>query len=340
MKIKNVDLFLGNFKPKVRKIVRVVPAVAIAATMAMTPLTAHAAVPNEEILGDLQVQEDRTDIKREDAYQMAEYFDGYDNYGCVTISLEDLEKAIEMSDLLNATMPPEWDNVNTTRNEILNLDVYSLYTEYQYNPDYFARAHQGERSAIDGYLTFGTHTVASLIKEELAHLITSLLHEQGYQVTNYPVVMVTENEVSCVVGINGCVQKFILHGEKIEDVKRLCTGLDYHYNTAMASIDGSSPYYENTFAYNGVRSTNGESVWLSLGNSEIKGEIREAIALIRVIEDRRTLEMVTDDPLGYRTISAEEALALRNMGYNIPDLNNVRVQDIYVNTVPSLEYNK
>ena len=152
--------------------------------------------------------------------------------------------------------------------------------------------------------------------------------------------MVTENEVSCVVGINGCVQKFILHGEKIEDVKRLCTGLDYHYNTAMASIDGSSPYYENTFAYNGVRSTNGESVWLSLGNSEIKSEIREAIALTRVIEDRRTLEMVTDDPLSYYTISAEEALQLRNMGYNIPDLNNVRVQDIYVNTVPAIEYNK
>ena len=161
---------------------------------------------------------------------------------------------------------------------------------------------------------------------------------QGLEITNYPVIMVTENQVSCVVGINGCVQKYNLYGEKMEDVKRLCTRLDYHYDTAMASIDGSSSFYENTFAYNGVRSTNGESVWLSLGNDEIKNELREAIGFARMLDRRESLEFTTDDPQAYSLLSPEEALELRNMGYNIPDLNNVRVQDIYVVTVPNVDY--
>ena len=338
MKLKNFDLYLEHFKPSMKKITKAVPAVALAATMAFTPITAHAAVPNSEILGDLQVQEDRTDIKREDAHQMAEYFDGYDEYGCTTVTLEDLSKAIEMSDVLNATMPPEWDNVNTTRNEVLNLNVYDLYEEFQNTGNWFAQNHQGDRSAIDGYLTFGTHTASSYIKEQLARLIASLIAEQGLEITNYPVIMVTENQVSCVVGINGCVQKYNLYGEKMEDVKRLCTRLDYHYDTAMASIDGSSSFYENTFAYNGVRSTNGESVWLSLGNDEIKNELREAIGFARMLDRRESLEFTTDDPQAYSLLSPEEALELRNMGYNIPDLNNVRVQDIYVVTVPNVDY--
>ena len=340
MKIKNINLYLENFKPKAKKIVRAVPAIAMAASMILTPMTAYAAVPNNEILGDAQVAEDRSYIKAQDGIEIADYFDGYDNYGCAIVTLEDIEKAIQMSDILNATMGDELDDINTTRNEVLGLDIYGLYNEYQHNSNRFARRHQDDRSAIDAYLTFSTHTVTTHVKDQLANIIASLIKVQGQNLTVYPYVTINSNEVSCVVGINGVTKKIVLHGDKIDELRNQCNSLEYHYNMALCSINGSSPYYEDTFAYNGVRSTTGESVWLSMGNQGLKDELRTAIASARELDTREALEFTTPDPFAYRYMPYEEALNLQQKGYYIPDLYHVEIQDVYVNPAPRMDFNK
>ena len=42
----------------------------------------------------------------------------------------------------------------------------------------------------------------------------------------------------------------------------------------------------------------------------------------------------------YRYLSYEEALELQGQGFYVPDLNHVVVQDITINRVPKMEYNK
>ncbi len=340
MKIKNLNLHLENFKPNAKKLTRVIPTAFLVASLALTPVTAQAAVSNDDIYGDAQVQEDRTEIKLNDGIEIAEYFDGYDYYGCTTVSLEDIEKAIVMSDVLNVANNGNLENINTTRNEVMGLNIYDLYNEYQADSNRFAYAHQQDRSAMDAYLTFGSNTVVTHIKDELSNLIASLINEQGQQVTMYPLIIINDNEVSCIVGINGVTQKIVLHGEKIDEIQYQCNGLTRHYNIAMCSINGVSPNYEDTFAYNGVRKTTGESVWLSLENQGLKEELRVALASARELENREALELTTEDPFAYRYLSYEEALELKNQGFYIPDLYHVVVQDITINRVPSMEINK
>jgi len=340
MKIKNLNLHLENFKPNAKKLTRVIPTAFLIASFALTPVTAQAAVSNDDILGDAQVQEDRTDIKTNDGVEIAEYFDGYDYYGCATVSLEDIEKAIIMSDVLNAANNGNLEDINTTRNEVMGLNIYDLYNEYQADSNRFAYAHQQERSAMDAYLTFSSKTVVTHIQDELSNLVASLITEQGQQVTMYPIVIINNNEVSCIVGINGNTQKIVLHGEKVNELQYQCNGLMRHYNIALCSINGISQNYEDTFAYNGVRKSTGESVWLSLENQGIKEELRTAIASARELETREALELTTEDPYAYRYLSYEEALELQGQGFYVPDLNHVVVQDITINRVPKMEYNK
>ncbi len=337
MKIKNLNLHLENFKPNAKRVLKAIPGAVLIASLALTPVSAQAAVSNNDITGDAYIAEDRTNIKAQDGYDIATYFDGYDEYGCTTVTLEDLRKAIEMSDTLGVVNGFVTDGINTTKQEVLGLNIYDLYNDYQYNPTQFAYDHVEDRSAIDAYLTFGTHTVSTLIKEEIARDIASLVVEQGLNLTMYPTVIVNENEVSCIVGVNGETQKYTLHGETIEDIKYQCSTMDFHYNKAICSISGTSDQYENTFAYNGVRTSTNESVWLSLENSEIKQELRSAIDFAEAISERESLEFTTPDPFAYYTLTYDEALELRNQGFNISDLYNVRVQDIYVNNVPKLQ---
>ena len=155
---------------------------------------------------------------------------------------------------------------------------------------------------------------------------------QGQNLTVYPYVTINSNEVSCVVGINGVTKKIVLHGDKIDELRNQCNSLEYHYNMALCRINGFSPYYEDTFAYNGVRSTTGESVWLSMGNQGLKDELRTAIASARELDTREALEFTTPDPFAYRYMPYEEALNLQQRGYYIPDL--------YVNPAPRMDFNK
>lgn len=338
MKIKNFEMFLENLKPKARKLARIAPTAVVIAGLAMTPITAEAAVRNDEILGDAQVQEDRQNIKYHDAYLMNSYFYGYDEYGCVTVSLDSLCQAMEMSDALNLYNAGNLELINTTRDEVLGLNVPGLYQEFQANPYGFAATHQEDRAAMDAYITFGTRTVETAMRDEIASRVYGYLIAQGKNVTVYPYVTITKGEVSCMYEVNGQAEKIVLYGDRIEDIKSQYLNLDQHYNMALHSINGTSDDYENQFAYNGVRKGTGESVWLSIGSDDLKGELREAIEFTRGLQNAQSYDIVPGNSDEVYLLNPSEAQSLREQGYHIPDVNNVRVNVAYLRNALTLEH--
>ena len=74
----------------------------IAALIVGAPTVAHADVPASNIVGDAETWEDRSDIKVQDGVDIRDYFEGYNRYGESYVTEDEVRKAIELSDALNA----------------------------------------------------------------------------------------------------------------------------------------------------------------------------------------------------------------------------------------------
>ena len=327
-KISDID-----FKTGAKKVLATV--VLTTVMLSQTISVAHAAVPAENIIGDLQVSEDRTSIKRQDAQDIFSYFYGFDAYGNQTISIEEIEKAIELSDVLNDYFFDSVIYTNTTKNEVLSLDIdamYEDYTEatqdYRYNDVEFCEANLENKPAIDAYITFACGTISNNLKSIIANKVNSVIATEGFKMTSNPKVLTMNNKLYVVLEIEGQAQVFEVTGTISNEIVSLCNTLDNHSQIALNNIGGYSNEYENTFAYNGIDKYTNESVWLSFPDTEKQQEITKGIEYYKNILNDEEYNLTSNDPGAKRQLTEEEQTILRNLGYDEYQISNAVSREI------------
>ncbi len=293
-----------------------------ALVLASTPI-AHAAVEANNIIGDAQIAQDRTTIKLTDARDISLEFYGFDKYGNQTITMDEIRKAIELSDILNGYFFDGVAYTNTTKQEVLDLDVDKLYEEYiiaRYNrvdkTEEFCINHLEDKPAIDAYITFACKTVANNIKNEIASILQSDFKANRYYITQDAKTLISNNSLYVVIEVNGQTQIVELIGEHAADVVTLVSGLETHANTALLNLAGLSSEYENTFAYNGVEANTNESVWLSFPDENKQEKLESGIKLYEELSTGHTYEIFTNVQTTDRHLTEAEKDMLRKLGYD------------------------
>lgn len=312
----------------------------VAAMMVSMPSVAHADVPAAYIVGDAELSEDRTYIKKQDGIDIRNYFEGYDIYGYSNVSEDEIRKAIELSNVLNAYYLSPLYYTNTTKNEILSLDVDGIYNEYITAPNdngyqAFCDNNLVNKPAIDAYTLFACGTVSRNIKNTIANEIYSIIYnEHPYSEITYPTIIVNDSEAYAVFTVDGTVQKVTLLGDIIDTIKTICPALDNRYNMALNNLSGLSNDYEDSFAYNGVDRYTKESVWLSFPDDSRKTDLTTALDLSTKIYNSDNCEISIEAPTSSLTLSKEEKKELRNLGYNHSELKYATKRNASINSVP------
>lgn len=327
---------------------KVVATIAIAATLmvATTPLV-HAAVPAENIVGDAQITEDRTEIKIDDAQDIHKEFYGFDKYGNQTITMADIKKAIELSNILNGYYFDAVEYTNTTKNEVLDLDVDKMYEQYliakygkKDRTSEFCAKNLENKPAVDAFITFSCGTVSNNIKQVVGQKVNEVIANEGFKMTQSPRVIITNTSLYVAVEVQGQTQLIELNGEAVEEIIYMCNSLDNHYNIALNNVAGYSDYYENTFAYNGVDSTTSHSAWLSLPDSEKQEEILAAITTYENLGNEYCYEVICENPDETSRLSKYEQELLRDLGYDRVQVRNAVKRDAVLQEVLQIRLSK
>ncbi len=322
-------------------------ALAVAITSALTLATApavYAAVPASNIVGDVQVTEDRAPIKEQDAKDIHGEFCQYDKNGNAIVDVEEIRKAIELSDALNGYYFDELYFTNTNKKEVLGLDIDSLYNDYLYalsrnRQENFCFNNMNSKPAIDAYITFSCGTVANGIKSELSERICAVLTDEGYEITAAPRLTVSNNKLYAVVGISTGIRVIELKGDQVPEIISLVGKVNAHYNTALNNIAGYSNKYESSFAYNGVDMYTGESVWLSFADDTKQENLEGALSLYESLSNDKAVVLECEDPtITYRP-SRKEVQMLQNLGYTDIQARSARVSEATI-TLLDLSYTK
>jgi hypothetical protein len=219
-KIAQIDYKTGA--KKAAKIVTIVTALAV------LPTVATAAVPAENIIGDAQVAEDRSVIKTTDARDITKEFYGFNKYGNQTITMDEVRKAIELSDILNGYFFDPVLYTNTTKEEVLSLDIDKLYEEYiiaRYNDQdrtaEFCQRHLEDKPAIDAYVTFVCGTVSNNIQASVAEFYKDINRRNEKEENEFAIEYAEiKNEEKCPLcgTLNDADSKFCSRcGEKLKD---------------------------------------------------------------------------------------------------------------------------
>ncbi len=303
MKIKNLSLEQGLKKNKKWNVIRSTGAALIIAGMLSTPV--YACVPQENIKGDLEYNVDRSAIKLSEANTLDNLFN---NCTERQISLEEIKKAIILSDALNEYYPGPTELSNTDLDEIVGLDINELYREYNRalkrgRENNFCKEHIKELAAIDAFTLFSCRTVSNNLKNTIENRLAEIISSEGIIITVWPNVTINEFETFAIVGTNRGYIRYNLEGPVIDRVRNAYLFLNSQYNTAISNINGTSPYFDNAFVYNGVNSKTGMSVYLSFGDSERKDNLSEAMTLSDIISNPESIEI---SKVGATTINFSE----------------------------------
>lgn len=324
-----------------------VAATLVVALMLGGATVAHAAVPAQNVIGDAQVTEDRSMIKMTDAQDIQRAFYGFNEYGNQTITMDEIRKAIELSNVLNGYYFDSVEYTNTTKAEVLNLNIDKMYEEYiiaRYNEvdrtADFCASHLEDKPAVDAYITFACSTVANNIEKALATKINAVIANEGFAMTSSPRTIINNGHLYVSVEVNGQTQIVELTGEAAADIVTMIQGLDHHTNTALNNISGYSNEYENTFAYNGIEVNTNESVWLSFPDETKQTRIESGIQTYEKLNDEFSYEVTSENPLAYRELTGEEKRMLRDLGYDKVQVNNAIRREAQLNKVLEQTYTK
>ncbi|MGN1372117.1 MAG: hypothetical protein ACI4XM_07590 [Candidatus Coprovivens sp.] len=334
-----------DYKTGAQKVAR--SATLVVALMLAGTSVAYASVPAQNIIGDAQISTDRTQIKMTDAQDIRRAFYGFNKYGNQTITMDEIRKAIELSDTLNSYYFDVLDYTNTTKNEVLSLDVDKMYDEYliaKYGQvdktTQFCQKHLEDKPALDAYITFACGTVANNLEKSIATKMNSVIESEGRKTTSSPKTIINNGNLYVIVEVEGQTQLIELTGIATADLVSLITNLHYHTDTAVNNIAGASPTYENTFAYNGVEMNTNESVWLSFPDEQKQERIENGIQLYELLEDGYGYEITSEDPIFSRELTKEEKEMLRSLGYDQIQTNNAVRKEALLNKVLEQTYTK
>lgn len=300
----------------------------------------HAAVPVENIIGDSQLTEDRTKIKAKDVQDVVLKFYGYNKNGRSIVSMTDIRKAIELSDILNDYFFDTVEYTNTTKEEVLNLDIEKIYQEYiiakygkEDKSNDFCRAHLEDKPAIDAYITFACGTVAKNIENTLANKINTIMVSEGHNMTSSPRTIIDNENLYVVVEVDGQTQLIELTGESVKDITTIISNLYNHTKIALNNIAGTSAKYENSFAYNGVDKYTNESVWLSFPDDTKQERIEEGIQTYEGLEYGYGYELINEKPEVSGKLTSAEKQMLRVLGYDKIQVDQAIKKETSINKV-------
>lgn len=315
----------------------------IAALMVGAPTVAYADVPASDIIADADAWGDRAAIKAQDGTDVRNYFEGYNKYGESYVTDDEIRKAIELSTALNTYYLSPLYYTNTTKEEVLSLDVDDLYGDYTYavsrdRSRKFLDNNLSNKPAIDAYTLFACGTVSRNLKNGLASTVYGIIVSEYGNAVSYPNIVINSNEAYAIFTINGTIQKVNLYGDLVDSIKASCVSLDTRYNTGLNNLSGYSNTYENSFAYNGVDTYTGESVWLSFPDDERKSDLTTALDLSSVMTDANNYETSIDAPSSATALSDYEKEELRKMGYSYDSLRYATERNAYLSTSPKLQY--
>lgn len=256
----------------------------LALVSSLTPV-AYAEVNADNIIGDTETVEDRSVAKSNDMISIINRFKGIDLYGNPLVTVEDVKKAIELSNALNSFYYDQVAFTNTKPSEVTSLNVRRLYQTYNQsrnsgNPNAMANFcinNLTNKPAIDAFITFGAGNVADSLKACVATRLYSELTANGATVNFGPAIVINENEFYALAEVNGSLKKIVFLGEECEKIQNLYTYLESTYQTALNNIAGYSDCHDLSFMYNGIEYTTNESAWLSLPDDDKKEMIQLGI---------------------------------------------------------------
>lgn len=309
-----------------KKAGKCISALALATTLAFAiPTTAAAQVDVQNIIGEEQVSVDRSEIKRNEAMTMHQYFTGYDYYGDPHVYPEQIRQAIELSNALNAYNNYDANAYSNTRlGEVLGLDITGMYNEYVYDSQFggqrFGANNIGNKPAVDAYLNFSCGTISNNMKANLAQAVYTSLLNQGVNVTEYPSVRFINGKLFAMTAVDGYVTMIELKTRGFEEITNTCMALDHRYAVCFNNAAGISREYFNSFCYNGIDAVTNESAWYSNGDDELKAMLSNALDLSERMDYSLNVNVRADQMLF--VYDAQELQALRDMGYSDFVLNN------------------
>ena len=267
----------------------------------LTTTTAYASVPAADIVGDLEYSKDRSYIKENEYQDIVDYFNGYDKKGNAYVTSDSIKKAIELSDLLNGYYFDPLYYTNTTKDEVIDLDIDRIYERYTETNNIvkFCNNNLENKPAIDAYITFACGNAANNIKSAIANRVYNVLLSEGRTINEYPSVYITDTEIFAVTKVNNVLQKIELSGDAVSEIVYLYNALNDRYEKAINNIGGYSNRYDDSFAYNGVnskdKSKNKESVWLSLPDDVKKTDLTNAITLVENLDFQENYTLECED---------------------------------------------
>lgn len=293
--------------------------ISLATILATAPTNVKASVPAENIIGDLQYDEDRTEVKQNDYQEIRSYFTGYNSNGEFNASLQNITKAIELSNAYNNYFFDLVDYTNTTKDEVLNLDIEKLYDEYYESiidgtEESYCRSNLNIKPAVDAYITFACGTVSNSIKLNIASKIGNIIKDYGYDV-RINKITISENEAKVIATIDERLQVIELNGEALEEIQAMCTTLTNTYSTATQNIGGYSNEYDNSFAYNGIDKETKASVWLSFPDDTKKANLTEGIEIAEKILAEEGLSFYWDNAIA-TNLTEEDIELLTDLDYS------------------------
>lgn len=313
----------------------------LVAAFMLTPTVANAEVPSDCIIGDLETTEDRTRTKIADSKEIIYLFDGFDRYGNQTITMDEIEKAIELSDILSNFFNDPVEYTNTKPSEVTNLDINSIYNYYlevrdSSNPEdmyYFCINNLPNKPAIDAYITFSYGTVSNNIKKNLATQVEQIFTDLGYKITAESEVVCKKDEMYILVETNGRLQKVILSGDGYQELRDTCYSLDTTYQKAICNIAGTKKEHDDSFMYNGIDTISNESAWLSLPDDIKKSMLNGAILINDKLASLEYYEYDLDYPTNKKYLTRKEKDELRDMGYDKDEVTRAIKKDLTLKKV-------
>ena len=251
------------------------------------------------------------------------------------LDLETIRRAIELSDFLNPYDPEMYTYTDTTPGEVLNLDINAMYGSYQSalsNSDQmngFINNGLYEKPALDAAIQFSTGNVSNVIKEKIASLFYNELQLDGLLVVSD--LYVKNGELMIVAHTDNGAKVYSINGYAIPGIYETISDLDARYRMIKRNLRGDSNEYPNGLSFNGLERNTGESVWLSIGDSDIKDVINRGLDIARALYTDPTLSFECDNT-NCVPLSEEELEFLSKKGIDVNSLQTFDKTYVYMTT--------
>lgn len=243
-----------------------------------------------------KMMEQRTEARLTESQELADYFaqsaDGE--------RLENIQKAIEIADKLEELAPDALEYLSTSKDEVLALDIPALYDEMQVaiineDEEKFKKEHISDLAALNAYNYFSTGTISETLTTRLYSPIIDYVASEGRDLYSIDGIGLNEEDSTIVIIITTDLgsETITFDGSLAKDISDVFKkSYDYYCNGLEVVSDNTyEPKEEDTFIYNGVDVTTGNSAWLVLNDANVKETLTDGLSLIETLNNQDAYEL-------------------------------------------------